>query len=109
MNGELLVHPDEFRVKLENIKALVFDWDGIFNSGEKGQIPSTFNEIDSMGVNMLRFGYYMLSGKNPVVVIVTGERNETAIHWAQREHFHAVYLKVKHKEDVIPKLNASQG
>lgn len=109
MKGDLIIPADELRIKLENIKALVFDWDGIFNSGEKGQVPSTFNEIDSMGVNMLRFGYSMMSGKNPIAAIVTGARNETAIQWAQREHLHAVYLNVKHKEDVIPKLKASHG
>ena len=99
--GEIVSGEIALRDKLAHIKALLFDWDGIFNSGEKGQIPSSFNEIDSMGINMLRFGYYLLHDENPVTGLVTGERNETAVKWAEREHFHAVYLKVKHKADIL--------
>jgi 3-deoxy-D-manno-octulosonate 8-phosphate phosphatase (KDO 8-P phosphatase) len=102
--GKVVGHPDTLIKKLQKVRALIFDWDGIFNNGAKGQIPSTFSEIDSMGINMLRFGYYLLHKKNPVSAIVTGERNETAIHWAEREHFHSVYLKVKNKVDILDML-----
>lgn len=104
IQGKVIGHPDTFTKKLQKVRALIFDWDGIFNNGTKGQIPSTFSEIDSMGINMLRFGYYLLHKKNPVSAIVTGERNETAIHWAQREHFHSVYLKVRNKVDILDRL-----
>jgi 3-deoxy-D-manno-octulosonate 8-phosphate phosphatase (KDO 8-P phosphatase) len=107
--GEIVSSEIALRDKLHHIKAFLFDWDGIFNSGEKGQIPSSFNEIDSMGINMLRFGYYLLHGENPVAGIVTGERNETAIKWAEREHFHAVYLKVKHKADILESFQLEYG
>jgi 3-deoxy-D-manno-octulosonate 8-phosphate phosphatase (KDO 8-P phosphatase) len=107
--GEVVSGEIALRDKLTQIKALLFDWDGIFNSGEKGQIPSSFNEIDSMGTNMLRFGYYLYHGENPIAAIVTGERNETAIRWAEREHFHSVYMKVKHKADVLETLEMEQG
>ncbi len=107
--GEIVCGEIAIRDKLAHIKALLFDWDGIFNSGEKGQVPSTFNEVDSMGTNMLRFGYYLQHGENPKAVIVTGERNETAIQWAEREHFHDVYLKVKHKADVLESLEMEHG
>ena len=86
---------------LRKVKALVFDWEGIFNDGRKGQIPSSFSEIDSMGINMLRFGYYLLHEKNPFTAIVTGEKNETALHWAEREHIHSVFLRVKNKADIL--------
>jgi len=104
IQGKITGNPDTFLEKLKKVRALVFDWDGIFNNGVKGQIPSTFSEIDSMGINMLRFGYYLLNRQNPVTAIVTGERNETAIHWAEREHLHAVYLKVKNKVDILDSL-----
>jgi len=107
--GEIVGGEIALRDKLHHIKALLFDWDGIFNSGEKGQIPSSFNEIDSMGINMLRFGYYLLHGENPATGIVTGEKNETAIKWAEREHFHAVYLKVKHKADILESFELEYG
>jgi 3-deoxy-D-manno-octulosonate 8-phosphate phosphatase (KDO 8-P phosphatase) len=98
--GELVIRTDEFRKKIKDIKLLVFDWDGIFNDGSKSQMSSSFNEIDSMGINMLRFGYFLRNRQNPITAIVTGERNDTAIHWAEREHFHYVFFKVKNKADV---------
>jgi len=109
MQGSLLVDPDTFSWKLNRVKALVFDWDGIFNDGRKGSIPSSFSETDSMGINMLRFGYYLLHGQNPVTAIVTGERNETAISWAEREHFQSVFLQVKNKADVLESFEKDYG
>ena len=107
--GEIISSEISFRDKLSHIKALLFDWDGIFNSGEKGHVPSTYNEIDSMGINMLRFGYYLLHGENPVTGIVTGEKNETALHWAEREHFHAVYFKALNKADILESFQLEYG
>jgi 3-deoxy-D-manno-octulosonate 8-phosphate phosphatase (KDO 8-P phosphatase) len=104
IQGNIVGDADTLISKLARIKALVFDWDGVFNNGDKGHAPSTFNEIDSMGINMLRFGYYLLNKVNPYAFIVTGERNETALRWAEREHFHAVYLKAKNKIDVLHQL-----
>lgn len=109
IQGKLISSSETFTIKLKKVRALVFDWDGIFNNGAKGQIPSTFNEIDSMGINMLRFGYYLLHQHNPITVIVTGERNETAIRWAEREHFHSVYLKVKNKVDILDLMVKENG
>jgi 3-deoxy-D-manno-octulosonate 8-phosphate phosphatase (KDO 8-P phosphatase) len=83
---------------------LIFDWDGIFNSGAKGTVPSNFNEIDSMGINMLRFGIYLLHKTIPFTAIVTGENNETAFHWAKREHLDVIYYKVKDKKTILPEL-----
>jgi len=107
--GEVVSGEIALRDKLHHVKALLFDWDGIFNSGEKGEVPSSFNEIDSMGVNMLRFGYFLLHGENPITAIVTGARNETAIQWAEREHFHTVYLRVKHKADILETFQMEHG
>ena len=107
--GEIISSEISLREKLRHIKALLFDWDGIFNDGEKGHVPSTYNEIDSMGINMLRFGYYLLHGENPVTGIVTGEQNETALQWAEREHLHAVYLKAKNKADILESFQLEYG
>ena len=54
--GEFITPPFVLMEKLKNIKAIVFDWDGVFNEGVKGGgNHSGFSEIDSMGTNMLRF------------------------------------------------------
>jgi len=102
--GQYLTPANLFRGKLKNIKALLFDWDGVFNSGAKGEIPSNFNEVDSMGINMLRFGYYMLLGKIPYTAIVTGETNQTAFKWAKRERLDNVFFQVKNKVDLLSRL-----
>lgn len=102
--GEFISPFGIIREKLHKTKALIFDWDGIFNSGAKGTVPSNFNEIDSMGVNMMRFGFYLLHDTIPFTAIVTGENNQTAFRWATREHLDAVYFKVKDKKLIIPEL-----
>ena len=107
--GQFVTPANLFRGKLKNIKALLFDWDGVFNSGAKGEIPSNFNEADSMGINMLRFGYYMLLGKIPYTAIVTGETNQTAFKWAKRECFDDVFFQVKNKVELLSRLKSTHN
>ncbi len=88
----------ELKEKLSKVKAYLFDWDGVFNDGVKtAQGGSPFSEVDAMGTNMLRFGHWLKNNKLPVVGIITGEDNPSAMYLAQREHFHSVYLKSKDK------------
>lgn len=107
--GKFIIPPASLKDKLQNIKALIFDWDGVFNNGEKGEIPSTFNEVDSMGINMLRFGYYMILRHIPYTAIVTGETNQTAFKWAKRERLDNVFFQVKHKVELLAQLKMKQG
>ncbi len=109
LGGRYIVPPSQLREKLMSIKAILFDWDGVFNHGEKGQIPSPFNEVDSMGINMLRFGYFMITGHIPYTAIVTGETNHTAFHWATREKLNDVFFQAKHKVDIIKHLEKESG
>ncbi len=82
----------------KKIKAIIFDWDGVFHEGHKNnQNQSSFSEADSMGVNMLRLGYYNFNHEIPYTAIVTGEYNPTAEFLAKREHFNGVFFKVKNK------------
>lgn len=107
--GRLNCDPGALQSKIGNVRALLFDWDGVFNSGEKGEIPSTFNEIDSMGVNMLRFGFYLHTGAIPFTAVVTGQNNKTAFDWSKREHLDAVYFHVKNKIDIVHALEKDYG
>ncbi len=109
LGGRFIVPPAQLRDKLTHIRAVLFDWDGVFNHGEKGEIPSPFNEVDSMGINMLRFGYYMISGSIPYTAIVTGETNHTAFHWAKREKLNDVFFQVKHKAEILSHLQKESG
>ncbi|MCB0495334.1 MAG: phosphatase [Cyclobacteriaceae bacterium] len=96
--GEFLSPLSVFKEKLHAIKAFVFDWDGVFNDGfKKDNQGSPFSEPSSMGLNMLRFSYFLKHGKLPYVFIITGENNLPAIKLSEREHFTGVYLNVRNK------------
>lgn len=109
-SGEFIISPDALRERLSGIKAYVLDWDGVFNDGFKADSGSSpYNEIDSMGTNLLRFSHYLASGQNPVFAIVTGENNHASFHLARREHFHAVYFKIWHKVAALEHICQQYG
>src|ERR1700739_4497109 len=99
IGATFLLPENEMKQKLRTIKAFVFDWDGVFNTGEKnGGGSSSFNEVDSMGTNLLRFGYYLQHKQLPKTAVISGEKNETAFYFANREHFDASYFKIVNKK-----------
>lgn len=105
--GEFVTPPFVMAQKLKKIKVFVFDWDGVFNEGEKGgQNTSGFSEIDSMGTNMLRFTSWLNTGQQPISVIMTGANNQAAYDFATREHFPLVYFKVPNKQKALDHLCA---
>ena len=98
VGAKLIAEDYVFPEKLEQVKALVFDWDGVFNEGWKGEgVQSPFSEIDAMGINMLRFGLWLKSGVVPHVFIITGLKNVSAQVIANREGFTALYLEMLNK------------
>ena len=106
LGGSFVCPPVVLARHLEKVQGLVFDWDGVFTTAAKqgsGAVTS-FSEADSMGTNMLRFGLWRRGGKLPATVIVTGENNPTAVEFAQREHFDAVYMGVRNKHHVVQHL-----
>ncbi len=102
LGAEFIIPLYKISERLKLIKAFVFDWDGVFNDGSKQSASgSSFNEIDSMGTNLLRFSYHLQHSKMPFTAIISGEKNETAFLFTQREHFHASYSKVGDKRIAI--------
>lgn len=103
--GQFFITPEQLTLKLKRVKLLLFDWDGVFHHGYKDEHQSSsFSEADAMGVNMLRFGYYLQNGRIPFTAVISGENNPTAHHLAGREHFDAVYSGMKNKAEIIPIL-----
>lgn len=99
-----VLHPEKLN-KLKNIKAILFDWDGVFHSGHKNHLgESSFSEADSMGLNLIRLGYYLQSGQIPFTAVITGEQNPTAHFLAEREHLHGLFYKVKDKKVILKYL-----
>jgi 3-deoxy-D-manno-octulosonate 8-phosphate phosphatase (KDO 8-P phosphatase) len=108
--GSFLTEPAALQQKLFKVKAYVFDWDGVFNNGTKDASGSSpFNEVDSMGLNMLRFNHYLRKNVNPVTAVITGENNSAAFTLAKREHFHSVYSGAKNKKDALLHLCDAYG
>lgn len=94
--------PDVLADRLRRISAIVLDWDGVFNRGEKAQGASSgFTEADSMGINMLRYAIWRRDRRLPAVAIITGEQNASAEAFARRERFDSIYFGVKDKSEAI--------
>jgi 3-deoxy-D-manno-octulosonate 8-phosphate phosphatase (KDO 8-P phosphatase) len=105
LGGRFVSPETEIRRKLQKIKAFVFDWDGVFNSGQKtSTIGSSFSEVDSMGINLLRFSWFLRYGEMPVTAIISGEKNETAFYFSEREGFQYSFYKVPHKKAALDLL-----
>ncbi|MEZ4903345.1 MAG: phosphatase [Spirosomataceae bacterium] len=101
--GGYFITPSEILVeKIKKIKAFVFDWDGVFNDGTKdANGTSNFSEVDSMGTNLLRFGWWLCKGQMPFTTVISGERNVLSFQLVQREHYHACYFRIKHKIEAL--------
>jgi 3-deoxy-D-manno-octulosonate 8-phosphate phosphatase (KDO 8-P phosphatase) len=98
IGGVFLVDTEQISLKLKGIKAFVFDWDGVFNNAVKNENKSSnFNEADSMGTNLLRFNYFLDNNKIPACAVISGEKNEMAFYFCEREHFSNSYYKISDK------------
>jgi 3-deoxy-D-manno-octulosonate 8-phosphate phosphatase (KDO 8-P phosphatase) len=94
----------------DKYSALILDWDGVFTDGKKSQDgSSTYSEVDLMGINLLRFGYFLRTKKMLRIAIVTGERNSTAEYVAQREHFDVFLYHCRNKLNAIKLFNDHWG
>ena len=100
--GSFYTPEEELIAKLGQVKAWVFDWDGVFHSGQKdSQGNSSFSEVDSMGLNLLRYGTYLQNGAMPLSIILTGMNNPTAAYFAEREHFDALFMGFRDKSHAL--------
>ncbi len=108
--GVFLNSVKEITAKLKDVDCFVFDWDGVFNNGAKSDLKgSPFSEADSMGLNMLRFSYWLIHGKLPIVTIITGANNLTAIDFAKREHISAISINTKDKRVTLDQITKKYG
>ena len=108
--GKFLISESLLVSNLSRIKAFVFDWDGVFTNGEKDdQLQSRFNEVDSMGTNLLRFSFFLKHNQLPITAIISGENNKAAFTFTSRECFNANYFKVANKTDATKHLCETFG
>lgn len=108
--GNFVTPVEELTQKLDHCRAVVFDWDGVFNAGRKGSASSSgFSEADSMGTNLLRYGLWRRLKQLPYTAIISGENNESAIGFAKREHLSAAYTGIRKKQQVIAHICAEHA
>jgi 3-deoxy-D-manno-octulosonate 8-phosphate phosphatase (KDO 8-P phosphatase) len=100
--GVFLTPAIQISSSLEKTKAFVFDWDGVFNDGRKSNCTeSDFSEIDSMGINLLRFDYWLRNRRFPLIFIITGMNNQSAVEFSKREHFDGIFINIKNKREAL--------
>jgi 3-deoxy-D-manno-octulosonate 8-phosphate phosphatase (KDO 8-P phosphatase) len=58
---------------------------------------------------MLRFGLWLTHGVMPVVAVITGVENRSAMHLARREHFQDVYFSIRNKGLAVTHLCSAHG
>lgn len=105
--GQFNIPEAEIIEKLKQVRAFVFDWDGVFtNAGKDHNLDSKFSEADSMGTNLLRFSYYLNHKDIPVTAIISGEKNSAAFTFVDRERFHYSYSRFANKIDAAKHLCA---
>ena len=110
-NGLRTTAPEtELLRRLARTKAVLFDWDGVFNDGFKdADGGSPFSEVGSMGVNLLRFALWMRNGHLPKAAVITGQHNPYAERFAQRERLHGVFMGFTNKPEAFDAFLAKHG
>jgi len=105
IGGTFVTPIEKIQEKLKHIKAFVFDWDGVFNDGRKDAGGSSnFSEVDSMGTNLLRYAHFLVKKKLPITAIISGEKNETAFFFCERESFNYSFYKIANKKLALDKI-----
>ncbi|HRF80503.1 MAG TPA: hypothetical protein PL070_10505 [Flavobacteriales bacterium] len=100
----------DLNAHLSCIRAVLFDWDGVFNNGFKdAEGGSPFSEVGSMGVNLLRFALWLRNGALPKAAVITGQHNPYAERFAQRERLHGVYMGFTNKPEAFDAFLAKHG
>ena len=105
LGAAFVVPAEQLASRLKLVRAVVFDWDGVFNRGIKGGgSASGFSEADSMGTNLLRYGLRLHHRRMPVTAVISGEINPSAREFVLREHFDCLYAGVKNKRSAVEHL-----
>lgn len=108
--GQFTRSADLLHDRMNKVRALIFDWDGVFNDGTRySQQGSGFSEVDSAGLHLLRYGMFLKTGDLPLVAIISGKDHQTAREWGQREQIDAAYFGVKDKEKAMLHFCNQQG
>ncbi|MGE9515947.1 MAG: hypothetical protein ACQPRH_01220 [Solitalea-like symbiont of Tyrophagus putrescentiae] len=96
--GRFINSEEYIKDKINSIKALVFDWDGVFTNAHKNiNLESTYSELDVFMLNLFKLQYFLKTKTILPTVIITGSQNPTAIHFAKKNYFNAIYYRAINK------------
>jgi 3-deoxy-D-manno-octulosonate 8-phosphate phosphatase (KDO 8-P phosphatase) len=104
--------PEQLAVRLQRCRAVLLDWDGVVGPGLKGPgAPSVFNEIDAMGLNLLRYALWKRDPAQavPAVAVVSGQRDPAAQALAERDNLDALYMGFLDKRLALEHLCRTRG
>lgn len=110
IGGQFCKSSYDIREQLKDIKAYVFDWDGVFNSGFKNDASgSGFSEIDAVGIRLLRLGHFLKFGTMPAIGIITGADNPAAKWMMQRLNGDFLYQRALNKTQALADIEQQSG
>jgi 3-deoxy-D-manno-octulosonate 8-phosphate phosphatase (KDO 8-P phosphatase) len=104
--------PEQLAARLARCRAVLLDWDGVVGLGLKGPgAPAAFNEIDAMGLNLLRYALWKRGGSAaiPAMAVVSGQRDPGAQALAERDHLDALYMGFLDKRPALEHLCQGRG
>ena len=98
IGGHFLRSAFDLREKMSEIKAIIFDWDGVFNGGEKDASGSSkYSVVDSTGFDRLRFGFFLAHNRMLTTAIFSESENPICSQWCRNEHINNMYFNTTDK------------
>lgn len=102
IGGQFLKSAFDIQSQLPEIKAYLFDWDGVFNDGSKhAGGSSVFSEVDSAGLRLLRYAHFLKYQETPLLGVVTGAHNSNAVHLMESHKGDVIYQKAIRKGEAL--------
>lgn len=98
IGGHFMKSAFDLREKMQDIKAIILDWDGVFNNGEKARDGSSaYSLVDTEGLERFRFGYFMALKSMIKTAVISETENPLCASWATIANIDNVYLKTTDK------------
>lgn len=102
IGGHFLKSAFDLREKMADIKAIIFDWDGVFNGGVKDASgSSSYSVVDTQGVDRFRFGFFQAFSRMIHTAVFAEGENPLCLQWSKTEHIDHVYLNATDKSKAL--------
>ena len=110
IGGEFYASAYNIQAKLKDIKAYVFDWDGVFNDARREvNLSGSYSMIDTLGIRMLRFAHFLMHKNIARVAVFDEQNNSLAKLWGKAESVDEVYVSIRNKEEALEHFCTKHG